>query len=673
MINLGRSICSNFEEALSREWLETSASGGFACGTVSGANTRRYHGLLTAALSPPGGRALLLSKMEETLIIGGRRFDLSANEYGDGVVHPRGFERLVNFRLDPFPTFVFEALGVGIEKTVFMLHESNSTQIEYRILYVPAGVQVELEVRPLMAFRDYHATTHENPGLDPHFESSENMVSVEPYQGLPRLYLAHNALQVAPQGYWYRNFLFRVERERGLDCAEDLFNPLMLRWKLDKWQSAVVIASTEARDIHEASANRSRELERRDSLAERSPVRDSFVRALTVATDQFIARRDEGSTIMAGYPWFMDWGRDTMISLPGLTLCTGRFSMARDILRTFSHRVSQGMLPNRINDPHPPQQVESADYNTADAALWFFEAARAYAAASGDYDFLQDELYPVFADIIEWHVRGTRYGIRMEDNGLLHAGEIGIQLTWMDAKVGDRVITPRAGKPVEIQALWHNALKIMEELSDRFGRADDRARYAGMATLAQWSFHRLFWNRDANCLYDAIHDDGSADISIRPNQIFAVSLPYTMLTPERERAVVATVERELLTPFGLRTLSPRDPNYVGLCRGGPRSRDAAYHQGTVWPWLLGPFVSAYVRVNNGTQEARERAGDILRGLAPHLSEAGLGEISEIFDGDAPHLPRGCFAQAWSIAEVLRALCADVFQIRGADQQEHAAA
>ena len=675
MINLGKPICSNFEEALSREWLETNTLGGFACGTVAGANSRRYHGLLTAALTPPGGRALLLSKLEETLIIGDQRFDLSTNEYGgEGTIHPRGFELLVNFRLDPFPTFVFEVQGVGIEKAVFMLHESNSTQVEYRMLYAPAGVQAELEVRPLIAFRDYHATTHENPALDARFDSVENMVSVEPYPGLPRLYLAHNASRVVPQGCWYRNFLFRVERERGLDFEEDLFNPLMLRWKLDKWQSAVVIASTEAHDIREAPANRSRELERRDNLAQRAPIRDSFVRALATAADQFLARRDDGWTVIAGYPWFTDWGRDTMISLPGLTLCTGNLSVAREILRTFSSHVSQGMLPNRLpnrlNNPHSP---DSSDYNTADATLWFFEAARAYAAASGDYDLLQDELYPVFADIIEWHVRGTRYGIRMEDNGLLHAGEPGVQLTWMDAKIGDHVITPRSGKPVEIQALWHNALKIMEDLSNRFGRPDDRARYAGMATLTQWSFQRLFWNKDANCLYDVINDEGTADGSIRPNQIFATSLPFTMLPPERARAVVATVERELLTPFGLRTLSPGDPNYVGAYQGDQPGRDAAYHQGTVWPWLLGPFVSAYVRVNGGTQEARERAGQMLRGLEPHLNEAGLGQISEIFEGNAPHRPCGCFAQAWSVAEVLRALCQDVYQLKGADQSEHVAA
>src|SRR5216684_2008576 len=682
MINLGKPICTNFEDALGREWLETNMLGGFACGTVAGANTRRYHGLLTAALNPPGGRALLLSKLEETLIVDGRRFDLSTNEYGDGVVHPSGFQSMVNFRLDPFPTFVFEIQGVGIEKTLFMPHESNSIQAEYRLLYAPAGVRIELELRPLIAFRDYHSTTHENPALDPHFDSTDALVSVEPYPGLPRLYLAHNAVNVSAEGYWYRDFHFRVEQERGLDSREDLFNPLVMKWKLDKWQNAVVIASTEQVDILDAGDNRSHELARRDALVEKTPVRDSFLRTLTAASDQFLAmhgqpREDnEDYTIMAGYPWFTDWGRDTMISLPGLALCTGKYNVAKKILRHFSRQVSQGMLPNRLIEAGVAQNKDKApapEYNTVDAALWFFEAARAYGAASGDYDFLQDELYPVLADMVDWHVRGTRYNIRMEDNGLLRAGEPGVQLTWMDAKIGDRVITPRTGRPVEIQALWYNALRTMEDLSYRFGRADDKARYAGMATLTQWSFQRLFWNKDANCLYDVMNADGTGDGAVRPNQIFAVSLPFSMLSPERSRAVVAVVERELLTPFGLRTLSPSDPNYAGRYQGDQQSRDAAYHQGTVWPWLLGPFVSAYVKINGGTKEARERGGEILRGLEPHLSEAGLGQVSEIFEGDAPHRPCGCFAQAWSVAEVLRALCQDVYQVNGADRSEHVAA
>jgi predicted glycogen debranching enzyme len=314
------------------------------------------------------------------------------------------------------------------------------------------------------------------------------------------------------------------------------------------------------------------------------------------------------------------------------------------------------MLPNRFVD-----SGEQAEFNTVDATLWFFEAARVYAAATNDYEFLRQELYPVFNQIIEWHIKGTRYNIKLAENGLLNAGAPGAQLTWMDAKIGDWVVTPRMGKPVEMQALWFNALRIMEDLAARFGDEERRKKYSSLASLASWTFNRVFWNKDARCLYDVVNG-GPPDGSIRPNQIFAVSLYYSMLSPERARAVVEAVERELLTLVGLRTLNRSDSRYRATYEGNQYSRDSAYHQGTVWPWLLGPFVSAYVKVNGGTPQSRARAHDLLRGLEAHMTEAGLGQISEIFDADAPHHPRGCFAQAWSVAEVLRALCEDVYQI-----------
>jgi predicted glycogen debranching enzyme len=318
-----------------------------------------------------------------------------------------------------------------------------------------------------------------------------------------------------------------------------------------------------------------------------------------------------------------------------------------------------GMLPNRFVD-----SGEQPEFNTVDATLWFFEAARAYTAASGDYDFVHEELFPVFTQIIDFHIKGTRYNIKMADNGLLNAGAPGVQLTWMDAKVNDWVVTPRSGKPVEIQALWYNALRIMEDLAGRFGYDELRKKYSNLASLARWTFNRLFWNPEQNCLYDVVNG-GPPDGSIRPNQIFAVSLHHSMLSPERARSVVETVERELLTPVGLRTLSRSDSRYRAIYDGDQYSRDSAYHQGTVWPWLLGPFVSAYVRVNGGTGEARKCAHELFRALQEHLSEAGLGQISEIFDADPPHAPRGCIAQAWSVAELLRALCQDVYQVGSA--------
>jgi len=446
-----------------------------------------------------------------------------------------------------------------------------------------------------------------------------------------------------------------------------LFNPLVLSWTLSKKRGAQIIASTEPRDIRQAAAVRTTEQKRRQKLAASAPVDDPLAQALAVAADQYLARRGEDWTVIAGYPWFTDWGRDTMISLPGLTLFTGRADTAKSILRNFASHTDMGMLPNRFVDTG-----EQAEFNTVDATLWFFEAVRAYAASTNDYDFVRRELYDVLNQIVEFHIKGTRYNIKLAENGLLNAGAPGAQLTWMDAKIGDWVVTPRSGKPVEIQALWYNALRTMEEFATRFSDDERRKKYSSLASLATWTFNRVFWNKDARCLYDVVNG-GPPDPSIRPNQVLAVSLHHSMLAPERARAVLETVEKELLTPVGLRTLSRSDARYRATYEGNQYSRDSAYHQGTVWPWLLGPFVSASVRVNGGTAQSRARAHELLRGIERHLTEAGLGQISEIFDAEPPHHPRGCFAQAWSVAELLRALCEEVYQISGTAPQEVAAA
>ena len=660
VISFDKSVCTDLQAGLSREWLESNSLGGFACGTITGANTRRYHGLLTAALNPPGGRMLLLSKLEETLALGDKRIDLSTNEYS-GAIHPEGFLALTEFRLDPFPTWTFEIDGIKLEKSVFMPQGSNTVQVEYKLLQAPAGAEPVLEVRPLIAFRDYHSTTRENGDLNPTVERGLNSASIQPYINLPRLYFTHNSDQFANQGYWYKHFLYRVEQERGLDYQEDLFNPLVLTWTLSKKRAAQIIASTEPRDIKEAAAVRRAESQRRQQVAASAPLDDPLVRALAVAADQYLARRGEDWTVIAGYPWFTDWGRDTMISLPGLTLFTGRADIARSILRNFAHHTDMGMLPNRFAD-----SGEGAEFNAVDATLWFFEAVRAYAAATNDYDFVRRELYDVLNQIVEFHIKGTRYNIKLAENGLLNAGAPGIQLTWMDAKIGDWVVTPRSGKPVEVQALWYNALRTMEGLATRFGDDERRKKYSGLASLAASTFNRIFWNKDTHCLYDVVNG-GPPDGSIRPNQILAVSLHHSMLAQETARTVVETVEKELLTPVGLRTLSRSDARYRATYEGNQYSRDTAYHQGTVWPWLLGPFVTAYVRVNGGTAQARAQARELFRGIEQHLNEAGLGQVSEIFDAEPPHHPRGCFAQAWSVAELLRALCEDVYQTSAAEK------
>ena len=558
MIRFGQDVCGNLEAALRREWLETNGLGGFASSTINGINTRRYHGLLVAATKPPVGRFVLLSKLEETLLVSDRSFDLSANRY-PGVVHPQGFRYLKQFRLDPFPVFTFEVEGLEIEKTVFMVQGENTTVIQYEIKDRGTSLpdRIALEIRPLIAFRDYHSTTHENGSLNSKVEVLAGVASVTPYAGLPTLYLAHDAKQLEEGGGWYRNFEYDAERERGLDFVEDLFNPLVLHFDLSSSRKATVIASTNPRNAANAAQYRQSETSRRRANVMRAPREDEFVKTLTAATDQFIVTRGGQKTVIAGYHWFSDWGRDTMIALPGLTLPTNRYDVARSILRTFAQHVDRGMLPNRF-----PDAGETPEYNTVDATLWFFEAVRSYLAYTGDLDFVRNDLYSVLTDIVSWHVRGTRFGIKLDPSGLLNSGERGVQLTWMDAKVGDWVVTPRRGKPVEIQALWYNALCIMEDLAQHLDDEPARKRYGGMATLTKWSFNRLLWNEKGNYLYDVVNG-GPPDASIRPNQIFAVSLPYTMLSPEKAGLVVRAVQQHLLTPYGLRSLAPTDPQYRG--------------------------------------------------------------------------------------------------------------
>lgn len=648
MIRIQEDVLGNLDQALRREWLETNGLGGFASSTLVGINTRRYHGLLVAATKPPVGRYVLLSKFEETLIIDGQRFDFSCNRY-PGVVHPQGFQYLKQCRLNPFPEFTYEIEGIEIKKSVFMVHGENTTVVQYECK-APDRQRIRLELRPLMAFRDYHSTTHENSAINPHFETAPGMLAFAPYEGLPTLYVGHNGA-VESAGVWYRNFEYDVERERGLDYLEDLFNPYVLHFAFTDASKADIIASTEQRHASLIQEYRADEVARRRSIQHSAPQHDELLETLAVATEQYIVDRGPQKTIIAGYHWFSDWGRDTMIALPGLTLPTRRFDVARSILRTFAQHVDRGMLPNRF-----PDAGEQPEYNTVDATLWFFEAVRAFLATSGDQDFVRDELYPVLADIISWHVKGTRYNIKVDPSGLLNSGEPGVQLTWMDAKVGDWVVTPRYGKPVEVQALWYNALCTMEDWAQRFDDNIGRKCYRMMAALARESFNRLFWNDTDECLYDVVNG-GPPDTSIRPNQIFAVSLHYTMLSNDRAKLVVDKVREHLLTPYGLRSLTPDDPRYRGHYEGDPANRDSAYHQGTVWPWLIGPFIAAYIKVNGGSDAARKQALKWLRPLEQYLQDPGLGHIPEVFSGDAPHQPGGCIAQAWSDAELFRALLA----------------
>jgi len=656
MIQFDENICGNLDEASEREWLETNGLGGFASSTITGLNTRRYHALLVAATTPPVGRTALLSKLEETLVVNGERYDLSVNQYHNsegGTVHPQGHRYLKEFRLDPFPTFVYEVAGVAIEKAVFMVHGQNTTVVQYHCRKQPTEINdLRLDVYPLVAFRDYHSTAHENGWINTQVGSAEGLATIQPYADLPKFYFAHSADELLNTGYWYRNFEYQVERDRGLDFTEDLFNHFALKFDLDQNATATIVASTEPHTADEADKLRQTEIRRRERLL--AGVEDNeLIRTLTLAADQFIVSRGQQKTVIAGYHWFADWGRDTMIALPGLTLTTRRYDIARSILLEFAKHVDRGMLPNRFLDAGG-----ESEYNTVDATLWYFEAVRALLAHTNDYEFVQTNLYDVLIDIIAWHERGTRYQIQVDADGLLFAGEPGVQLTWMDARVGDQVVTPRTGKPVEIQALWYNALRVMEELAGRFGERVNTERFAATAERAKESFARQFWNEDAGCLYDVV-ECCARDASVRPNQIIAVSLHHSMLDGEQARRVVAVVERELLTPVGLRSLSPNDPRYVGRYAGDMNQRDGAYHQGPVWAWLIGPFITAYLKANGKTEGGRRQARQWIDGFLPHLRTAGLGQVSEIFDGDAPHAPRGCIAQAWSVAELLRVAVEEV--------------
>ncbi len=624
-----------------------------------------------AATHPPVGRAVLLSKLEETLVIDGRRHDLSTNQY-PGAIHPRGYTLLESFRLDPFPVFTYEVEDIEIEKTVFMVHGENTTVVQYKFRERAVTKDAEaddnsalgtqhsalsFELRPLIAFRDYHSTTRENGAINSEFAAQDGLVTLTPYEGMPALHLAHDAGEVERAGFWYRNFEYAIERERGLDFTEDLFNPCVLTFDLRGRDEVNIIASTERREAARAAEYRAAEIGRRADVVGKSPSSDEFVRALVAAADSYVVGRGERQTVIAGYHWFGDWGRDTMIALPGLTLATGRAEVARSILSEFARHVDQGMLPNRF-----PDAGEAPEYNTVDATLWFFNAVREYLSLHG-----RPRLRPRGAVRQSCATSSTGTSAAratastLTKTGLLYAGEPGVQLTWMDAKIGDWVVTPRTGKAVEIQALWYNALRVMEALAREFGRAEDGQKFGAMAARAHGSFNEQFWDEERGCLYDVVDGD-ARDASMRPNQIIAASLPYTCLSDERARRVVEAVERELLTPYGLRSLAPSDAAYRGRYEGDGRSRDSVYHQGTVWGWLMGPFVTAYVRAHGRSEESRRRAAAWLAPFREHLRDAGLNHVSEIFDGDAPHAPRGCMAQAWSVAEVLRAAVQDVGEV-----------
>ena len=651
---------------LTREWLVTNGLGGYASASVSGACTRRYHGLLIASLPAPLGRMVMLSHFaEEIALADDSILDFSGEELSEEHLALNSADFLSEFRLEAgLPVWRFDIQGCTIEKRLWMSHLQNTVHVSYRYL-CDKGV-LRLRLRPSMHFREHEAPVSvpiDKPYRITAYGDRYEISGESPTPPLRFRLHGPNAGFVL-QGGRFKTIFYRVEQSRGYECRGQVWTPGYVQTALRPGETFTVVASTEpwekifALDPAEAI---DRELKRRRKLIDiaRPEMKSGWPAELLLAADQFIitpstriadtaraqAAGDEVRTVIAGYHWFTDWGRDTMISLEGLTLTTGRHLEAGYILRTFAYYIKDGLIPNMF-----PEGENKGLYHTADATLWYFHAIEKYLGVTGDRDTLA-QLLPKLIDIIDHHVRGTRFGIAVDPtDGLLREGEDGYQLTWMDAKVGDWVVTPRRGKAVEINALWYNALRLMENwVREEIGEAE-AAKYANLAQRAYESFNQRFWYDTGGYLYDVIDGEGGPDSSLRPNQLFSFSLSYPILEPTRWKQILDVVQQHLLTPYGLRSLAPGSPNYKSQYYGDLRSRDAAYHQGTVWGWLIGPFIDAWLRVYPDDFAGARR---FLRGFSAHLGDACIGSISEVFDADDPFMPRGCVAQAWSVAEVLR--------------------
>ena len=634
---------------LQREWLLANQLGAYASSTVVGCNTRRYHGLLVAATTPPVGRAVMLSNVHEQLIASGTTYELSTFEFAD-TFSPRGLVHLAEFRNDVAPTFVYRADGLELVKQVVLSEDTNALAVRYTL----RGGSATLRLLPLVALRDFH---HLRKVYQPHqmtFENApEGVVVQDRNQAGAALHLTSARATFHADAQWWYRFCYRSDIARGQDGFEDLYTPGAFVCELEDGQTCQLGAGLDEPIAIDIPTTLQRRRERLAELAASvGPGADETTRRLAVATDAFVVNRRFGAapasrTILAGYHWFADWGRDAMVALPGLLLATGRFDQARSVFRTFTERISEGMVPNHFDD-----YCDAAHYNSIDASLWYILAAERFLEATDDVDFWRATLLPAAETILTSYYDAARFDIRADGDGLLVGGSSKTQLTWMDAALGEEIVTPRHGKAVEVNALWYCVHRILAERCR--GVHDDLAqRCAERAELIGAAFARTFWNDEGGYLHDCV-TDGRPDASLRPNQIFAVSLPYSPLSAERQAAVVHVVAEKLLTPLGLRTLSPDDARYRRRCGGSWESRDRSYHQGTVWAWLIGPFIEAYLRVSGDRALAIGQARQYLEAFDEHLLEAGLGFVSEIFDGDRPHTPRGCIAQAWSVAEVLRA-------------------
>ncbi len=647
-MKFGKSYWQSFDRGIEREWLLTNGIGGFASSTICGANARRYHGLLVAALNPPVERHLVLSKLDESVSFSDKSYNIYSFKTGDGYIM-EGFYFLESFEAMPLPTYSYRIDEVFIDKTISMVYGENTTVVVYNIS--TGSKEISMKITPLANFRNYHFCSKKEHMSFTH-EAGKNSVLIKPYNLPLNISIECDKGIFSDKGKsWFYNMNYPIEKRRGLDYLEDHYIPGFFSVDIpaNTFKTICIKISTEkepsqltGEEVIKAGQKRLK------AIYDKCPYDDTFAKRLFMAGDAFIVKRKSTNekTIIAGYPWFTDWGRDTMIALPGLTLTTKRYDIAQAILKTFALYEKDGLLPNVF-----PDRGETPAYNTVDAPLWFFEAVNKYAECTKNYSFVRENLYEALENIIRGYIKGTHNSIYMDKDGLINGGTGETQLTWMDAKVGDWVVTPRHGKAVEINALWYNALVIAANISKKLGM--DGSKYKELSEKVKASFDSMFWNDEKSCLYD-VAGSGYNDGSIRPNQIFAVSLSYPVIDGIKAVKVVQKVMEKLFTGYGLRSLSPDDKDYRPAYMGDQWSRDGAYHQGTVWAWLIGYFIDAYLIVNNYDEKSFENARRMMDNFKDHLDDGAIGYISEIFDGRSPHYPKGCFAQAWSVAEVLRA-------------------
>ena len=678
-ITIGSKNLSDLERALKTEWLITNGLGGYASSTVLGVNTRKYHGLLIAAFNPPVDRRVLLTRIDEKIHVEGKEYSLGANELRDGCFQPEGYHYLADFSLTPLPVATYKVNeDIQLKKTLFMPIEKNATVVVYDVSNASEN-DLLVSVAPLVNSRHFYSVTEKNSATQAFTQKPlSQRVTVQsspPLLSSTLTLLSTEGCYKPDQGEWIETF-FRVDASRGessLDNSYRLgFFEFNVASKAHRRFAVVAVGGrneNETQNILSALYKGSKSIDElysaelkwqeallNDFRKKQGDIQmDDWLKWLVLAADSFIVNRESTKTksVIAGYHWFEDWGRDSLISLPGLTLVTGRFDDARQILLTFKRYCDKGVVPNRFPDSAGDQPI----YNTVDATLWYFDGVLQYLKYTNDFRFVREELWNTLESIIENHVKGTLFNIHKDEDSLISHGP---QLTWMDAAPGGKPVTPREGKAVEIQALWYNALKTMQLLATRFGETAKAQKYLLMAEKTRKSFWEKFWNPDGTCLFDVIND-GLRDSSQRPNQIIAVSLDFTMLDTVKGSQIVDTVQKRLWGVYGLKTLSDDDPRYRGRYQGNWAQRDHAYHNGTVWPWLIGPFVKAFLKLKN--HEAQWRSFAFETFLKPLFTEqlyrTGLGSISEIFDGDPPHEPNGCIAQAWSVAEPLRVYIEDV--------------